>query len=755
MSWQRCNDLDTAAWIWCEAAGVSNAYCGFLRRFELEAGARAAITLFADTQFKLYCNGRFVNAGPAPYRKPVVMADVYDLTPYLRPGSNEVFVLVHHIGLDTKWVLDGAAGLIASIQLEGRRLESGPDWEAYPLDCWQRETPRYCWARGFVEAVDLAAGSYAVLRRFAAEDHGAAVVEVAHLASPVVCVESGIREYRRRAVPDLRWTRFRAPTAPSMLITSGEVFNLNDTALRLGLEHMEPAWDAEVVEQVSTAGVVLERRVGEPGRALSYDLGRVCAGDVVVEIDAEAPCTVDVGFTEQFLGDRPELTRSGSRYFMRLQLRAGTNRFRLYGFHGFRWLFLVVKDHLGRLHIAPPIVCECHADLDYGDAFRCGDRALEAIYAISRRSVILNTQACSYDCNSREVGTYWGDSIFICDMVGHLSGDYRHLGHLADAATDEYRDAGVISASLYGMGAPLYDYCLVPPELLRRYHRYTGDLATVRDNLATMRSIVDDFERSCDADGLVRLDRLEQLFQSRYQTEFRGGLLFLDHPGLGWHPRETTGIDRRDVNAGIQLFLLQALLALRELGTVTGEDLDLDRRIADLRRTVRARFLDPARGLLADARPEEGSFAGCSQVVNALAVSTGVFAAEEARSVMRMVVDLRRTDIARSTPYGWFMIADAMIASGLVPDLLAVVRELYLPMLGSRATTTWETFRGEIHDSLNHAWSAVLPYALYRGALGLEATGPGYGALRLRPVLACSDVFDLSLRLPAGPLRVR
>ena len=432
-----------------------------------------------------------------------------------------------------------------------------------------------------------------------------------------------------RAVPPLRWERFAAPHAPTVLRTSPEVFNLDDHALRLGLEHMEPAWDAEVVDALGSDGITLDRRVGEKGRALSYDLGRVCAGDVLLEVETEAPCTLDLGFTERFLDDRPELTRSGSRYFARLHLRAGSNRFRLFSFHGFRWLFLSLKDHLGRVRIAPPTVCECRGDLDFGDAFRCTDRALEAIYAISRRSVMLNVQATAYDCNTRELGTYWGDGIFILDLVTHLSGDLRYLRHLADAASDEYRDAGVISASLYGMGAPLYDYCLVPPELLRRYHAYSGDDDTVAANLDTMRAIVDDFERCCDDHGLVRLDRLEALFQTRYHTGFRGGLLFLDHPGLGWHPRETTGIDRRDVNAGIQCFLLQALLALRELGGASGAT-GLDRRIDTLRATVRDRFLDPERGLLADARLEDGSLVGCSQVVNALAVTTGVFAADEA-----------------------------------------------------------------------------------------------------------------------------
>ena len=65
--------------------------------------------------------------------------------------------------------------------------------------------------------------------------------------------------------------------------------------------------------------------------------------------------------------------------------------------------------------------------------------------------------------------------MWIADLVGHFSGDFSHLRHLAWGMVDEYLSTGVISASLFGMGAPLFDYCLVPHDLLDRYLRCTGD----------------------------------------------------------------------------------------------------------------------------------------------------------------------------------------------------------------------------------------------------------------------------------------
>ena len=65
-----------AQWIWLEGAAEKNAYAGFVRTFDLdEAPDSARLGVFADTHYKLYVNGGFINAGPAPFRKPVIQVD--------------------------------------------------------------------------------------------------------------------------------------------------------------------------------------------------------------------------------------------------------------------------------------------------------------------------------------------------------------------------------------------------------------------------------------------------------------------------------------------------------------------------------------------------------------------------------------------------------------------------------------------------------------------------------------------------------
>jgi hypothetical protein len=741
--------LNGCPWLWCATAATTNAYCGFVRRF---TGTKAQIHLFAASVYHLYVDGRLINAGPTPFRAPVALVDSYDLTLDASQTEHEIFVLVNHFGVDTKWSLAGPPGLIAALNVDGQHHNDADGWQAYPLACWAAEAPRISWARGCIECFDAKHPDAEVLRRFASSDFAASSTGTLPQAQPVQTSTCPFTTFRPRLTPALTWHTVPVPSVPRIQLTNPEVYNLNDLALRLFFEQWHPAYDAEIVHCRDPRGTRIKRRSGGRGWVLTYDLDRVVAGEMAFTVHSDGPATIDLAFTERLTEGKPDPLRSGSRYVARLQVGAGTTTARLNGFHGFRYIVVVAKDFTGDLVVEAPQIHECYGNIPYADAFTCSDHLLELIHDISHRSVVLNTQAVCFDCNTRELGAYWGDGLWIADLVGHWSGDYSHFHHLCWGMVDEYAATGTISASLYGMGAPLFDYCLVPHELMRRYHRQTGDAATIRAVFPTAEKILDDFLSCRDEQGCVRIDRIRALFNGRHETKFRDGLLFLDHAGLGWHPRDTVGIDRSDSNAGLQCFLLQALQAMSSLATVAGVPNRWADTEAALRTTIRERYFDPELGLLRDARLEDGSFSGCSHIVNALAVMTGVFTDDEARQVMRTLLAIHeRTDIAHATPYGWFFMCEASCRTGLVKECLAAVRQLFEPMLARGATTTWEAFGGELHDSLNHAWSAVLPWLAMRGLAGMREVGDGSSQLSFTPALHALDACKVRGVLPQGP----
>ena len=749
----------SARWIWTDAV-AANSMIACRGTLKLPAAPRrAALRIFADTKYKVYINGRFAGAGPAPFRKPVVMVDAFDATPFLCAGANTVLIVAHFIGSEVKYNIAEQPGVIAALEvgLAGGRtaqLATGAAWRVADLTCWNRAAPRRNWAIEHVEDVDLAHPAFRILARHASDDYAAdgAQREEAGLWQAPRVFDRPDLELRGRQVPPLRWTR-EDLTRPAMIYrTNTERYNLQDTAVRLDHEYIRPEWDERVHELTRDATVRFERREGEPGFALLYDFGRVCAGEPAAEIVCDQPCTLDFALAENLRADgHPIVWRNGSLYYARYHLTAGVNRVRFYHFNGHRYFYLVFKDAIGAVEVRHVTTHHCRADLDFRDALACDDRVAEGVYRISRRSLALNTQANTYDCNTREQGTYWGDGVWIADSVGHQTGDFRHLRHLCYAMTDEYRACGpMLPSSLYGLGQPLYDYGLVPVEVLRRYYRYTGDLAAVRDNLDTARAIVALYRTFKETHGLLTVQAIKT-----GDEKYRAGLLFLDHSGNGWHPQTTTGMDRRDPNAGFNLFYLQALQGLAELERACGNRSSLDAEIAAVAAAIRDTCHVAEYGLIADAAPAPGHPPRFSQLVNALAITTGLLTGEAARHALATVLDIPRHPwVSQGTPYSTFFLAEAAACTRQADRAVRAFCRDFLPMLTRGATTTWEAWNAENHDSLNHAWSAPMPYLVRRAVMGLAPLRPGYAQAVLNPALDAFDVFEGRCVIPQGDVSV-
>ena len=447
----------------------------------------------------------------------------------------------------------------------------------------------------------------------------------------------------------------------------------------------------------------------------------------------------------------PIVWRNGSLHYSRFHLVAGLNRVRVYHSNGHRYLYLLLKDAVGQVAIPRVLTHHVRADLDFRDELVCTDRLAEGLYRISRRSLMLNTQAILADCNTREQGAYWGDSLWVAETVGHQTGDFRHMRNLCLGMTDEVRAVGpILNGCLFGLGQPLYDYGLVPVEMLHRYHAYTGDLATVRAHIETARAIVEAYRVKRDANGLLAVRNFKP---AGAPNDI--GLLFLDHSGNTWHPTTTVGIDRRDYSSGFNLFYLQALQAMDALDRACGRRPRYEDEIAALTRALRRRFFVAEQGLLADAHPFDGRPPRFSQIANALAVTTGVLQGKQARQALDRVLDIARNPwISQGTPYSYFFLADAAARAGMVDQAVRMFVRDYTPMLARGATTTWEAWNADNHDSLNHAWSAPLPWLVRAGIMGLSPLRPGYRVAALKPCFEAFDQFSGRCCIPQGVVEV-
>ena len=135
---------------------------------------------------------------------------------------------------------------------------------------------------------------------------------------------------------------------------------------------------------------------------------------------------------------------------------------------------------------------------------------------------------------------------------------------------------------------------------------------------------------------------------------------------------------------------------------------------------------------------------------------TGVLTGNEAKFAIKQIVDIERNPwISQGTPYSYFFICEALIMLDMVETGIGTIKKYWTPMIERGATTTWEAFGGENHDSLNHAWSASLPYLIYKGVVGLSQEDVGYKKLIFRPCLAAFDNFSCTFAIPQGKISIK
>jgi alpha-L-rhamnosidase len=169
-------------------------------------------------------------------------------------------------------------------------------------------------------------------------------------------------------------------------------------------------------------------------------------------------------------------------------------------------------------------------------------------------------------------------------------------------------------------------------------------------------------------------------------------------------------------------------------------------RATALRRAVRARGWDRARGLFRDA-PDSAMY---SQQTNVLAVLAGAVPATERRALMTRV--LADSTLVHASYYFSFYLMEALRESGLGDQYIEQLTP-WRAMLAMGLTTTLEA--GEPSRSDSHAWSAHPNYGLLATVLGVRPASPGFRTVSVAPHLGPLTRAEGRVPHPAGNIDVR
>jgi alpha-L-rhamnosidase len=146
----------TGKWIWASDPSVAtsnghgddeyNLTAVFRKGISIEPQASVRVAITADSWYRLKLNGRIVNDGPARGWPTHYKYDVLDLTPYARPGENEIEVVVRYFGTGTFHQVPQMPGLLAEITIESATgtavVATGRSWLASAAPEWRLDTPK-------------------------------------------------------------------------------------------------------------------------------------------------------------------------------------------------------------------------------------------------------------------------------------------------------------------------------------------------------------------------------------------------------------------------------------------------------------------------------------------------------------------------------------------------------------------------------------------------------------------------------------
>lgn len=137
-----------AQWIWLKQQDtvVYNQTIIAQKTFRLGAVRKAVCRITADSYYRLYINGQWVNDGPCRCWPEHYQYDEMDVSFYLRPGPNEIKVIARYYGVGDFHRVCQQPGLLAQLDIKsgGEAMMVGTDatWEVAEAKAWLSNTPK-------------------------------------------------------------------------------------------------------------------------------------------------------------------------------------------------------------------------------------------------------------------------------------------------------------------------------------------------------------------------------------------------------------------------------------------------------------------------------------------------------------------------------------------------------------------------------------------------------------------------------------
>lgn len=668
-----------------------NQYSYFRRTFELEQQPEVArLRILVDTRYKLYCNGSYVGRGPSRFDPRDAYYDVYELAPLLRPGRNviAVFAICHGYGTGS------AASVIQVViaQLDygtagGVRHSIGTDqtWKAQTADAFERATPRINGRLGPMEVVHVAK----LDPRWCDPDYDdGAWQNCAVLVSDLNI--SPWFNFLERDIPQLHEAEHRRVSVCGF----GSVRHPAPAVAQLGKFLPKAEWESGRGALENPLPLLLGGRGPAAATVVNLDFGETLTGYLSMVLDGDLGDVVDAYYCEVLRGQDVPLQPHNSRVAAdRFILRRGENSCEVsFGWKGFRYAQL-------RVWSARPVVLQSvsvktvgYPISERGD-FRCSDRQLDELIAMSDRTVRLCMQDGHLDSPSREqqqwmdcwrqalaAAYYFNDTKLWRRLLAQIAQSQASSGALFPRHPGRHENISVI---------PLFALYWV--HSLAEYLRYTGDDGMLADLWPNAVQALRWFSAFENHEGL--LEAVPHWMFMDWGDMPNGAGPELQRDGV------PTGLNiayHHGLNVGAEL--------ARQVGDAAAEQ-HFTRKAAALALAIDRRAWDDSLGAYADSVLRGERSRRCSGATNAFALQFLPLAESRAARIIDRVFEHPIPEACSCSPGYVLDLSRGLRRFGREDLSLRIIREKFGPMMDAGASTTWEAWNVFEQDS-EHVWSA-------------------------------------------------
>jgi hypothetical protein len=704
----------------------------FRRGVDLDGGPPAAVPVrvWADGRYRLWVNGTRVGEGPARAHPTLARADRLDLAPHLRPGSNELAVLVWRDADAVPW------------WAPPRTLLTRPDGGGWILD-------------GHAGTVDLGTGPGWWRRRLHGLDTG---------PPPEPTIGRGV-ELLEAAVLRPSWTVDDPDPAQGWEpAPEADALPLGDP----GLQPSPPTFPFGALP-VHPVSPPTERwiELAPVGPGL-WDAGEVVVGTLEVDLDAGGAGDTTVSLRTSEYGDGPA-GRAERQYLLGLDVRpdpAGPATVESLDRYGLRRLRVTGP---GATLVRGVRVRERTHPVTGTARFTCDDDLLERVWHAGRRTVTLCSLDAYVDCPSREQRAWVGDMV-VHQRVDLTTNEDWTLARWAPRLCATPRPDGMLPMAVCG-DIDHVDLAVIPDWALHWVHavwnlyRYLGDPAEIAGLLGVVEGVLRWFEPYLDDEGCL--------------DEVPGWVL------IDWAAVRTEG-----VCAALNGLWGRALREFAEMAAWLG---DRGRAGWAAQRHARLaagfeRLWDPRRGCYVDSWRGGRRHPAVSQHAQAAAIVGGLVPPDRYAQLVEVCCDEARlvhaayarpdgpadpgselpladylgqarpdpwwdvaTQVVRAQPFFRYVVHDALAAAGAAERIAPALRD-WAWLLERCPTSLSETFYA---GTTCHGWSATPTADAMTRVLGVGPAAPGFTAAALAPAPGPLRRAEGAVPTPSGPLAVR